>query len=167
MEEGSGARERNWPPSPTPIKKHSPGFPHGGYLIVGSVSVPTMKDLGGFKTITIPKTKIIKRKKYELKCNESEFLERYENLGPEEILNGEAKRSLAVIASIRDEGIDERNRLNAAKILIDRVLPTKQELQGERKIFIELEEFNKNTKEQPSSENEKKVVSDKTPLVES
>ena len=72
------------------------------------------------------------RKRNNLKAYEYKFLTQYSEDEPKTILNKEAKRSLAVVASIRDEGIDERNKLKAANSLLDRVIPRveKHEIEG-------------------------------------
>ena len=65
------------------------------------------------------------------KAYEESFLEKYSEIEPEKILSDQTKKTIAVVAGIRDQGIDERNRLKAAKVLLDRMLPEKHEIKGE------------------------------------
>lgn len=51
------------------------------------------------------------------------FLGKYEGCDLRTIFEKEAKRAAAVVATIRDKGVDEKNRLKAANSMLDRVMP--------------------------------------------
>ena len=91
-----------------------------------------------------------RRKKGALKAYEEKFLVQYSDYEVKGILKKEAKRSVAVIAAIRDEGVDERNKLKAANSLLDRVVPRveKHEIEGSLTLESRLNEALEKTEEQ-------------------
>jgi hypothetical protein len=86
----------------------------------------------------VVKRKPPKGKRTSIKAYDVEkFLFTYRDVEAKQIIHHEAKKSVAVVATIRDKGIDERNRLKAANSLLDRVIPRVERHEVEGSLTLE------------------------------